>query len=666
MDRALSRKESKELMTLLGLPMSFYGHLPVMRKAFIKKSKEYHPDKGGDEDKCKRLTCLYRKLEDNVKKHRDFDDLWGGAGPSWRSADIPPYGTPDWDQWWDAFNKDWGSEEDLHCNETLDPSDDESTQDTQESTPPKKKRKFDFPESVIKFLSKAIVSNKTYDKFAIGTNIEKSCSLYKKILDKYNVLFISRHQHEDIVIILLLTGSKHRTSAIENFCMKFCTYSFVCCRAVLNDKEMYEVMCEEPFQKIEESVEGGLFNDDEKEPSVSWVKIQEYALENEIEDVLLLMGLYLDLAKPLSNCMACLEEKILTHCRFHKQHYENAKLFKESRSQKNICQQAVDGVLAARRVQLVNMKREDLLCLRFKKILSKMEILFGAKGNGDLKIYLAGAAWLHCLLPKFEETVYDIIKAFTLNAPKKRYYLFQGPLNSGKTTLAAALLDLLGGKALNINIPKEKLGFELGMAIDQFMVVFEDVKGDKSAEDHELPRGFGMGNLDDLRDYLDGCVPVNLEKKHLNKRSQVFPPGIVTSNHYEIPLTLRCRFVRILHFRKKIYLEKSLQNSSYLLYNRILQSGVTLLLLLIYHLPVEEFEVDLQEKVIMWKQRIDEDVGDHLYRTFLARVAQGIDIRYGDVEEEDERSTQSSEAMPSDSGVGSAPSTQEITQQNPE
>ncbi|ADC34412.1 small t [California sea lion polyomavirus 1] len=88
MDRALNRKESRELMNLLGLPMSYYGHLPIMRKAFIQKSKEYHPDKGGDEDKCKKLTCLYRKLEDNIQKNKDYEDMWGNAGPSWRSNEV--------------------------------------------------------------------------------------------------------------------------------------------------------------------------------------------------------------------------------------------------------------------------------------------------------------------------------------------------------------------------------------------------------------------------------------------------------------------------------------------------------------------------------------------------------------------------------------------------
>ncbi|QPB44175.1 large T antigen [Bear-associated polyomavirus 1] len=666
MDKALSRQESKDLMDLLQLPMKFYGHLPVMRKAFLAKSKEYHPDKGGDEEKCKKLTTLYRKLEESVKNDKGFESMWAGAAGashSWRSADIPPYGTADWEQWWDNFNKDWDEEQDLHCDENLNPSDEESsTQDTQESTPPKKKRKLDFPESVLKFLSKAVVSNKTYDKFAILTNLEKSITLYQKLQDKFCLLFLSRHKFEESAIILILTSGKHRVSALSNFCMKFCTYSLVACRAVLSDKALYEALCEDPFEKLEESVEGGFFQEDEKEPSVSWLKIQNYAIETDTEDVLLLMGLYLDLAKPLSNCSDCISEKIVSHFKYHKDHYENAKLFKESRSQKNICQQAVDGVLARRRVQLVNLKREDLLILRFKKILSRMEIIFGPKGNADLKIYMAGAAWLHCLLPKLEDNVFHIIQCLTLNAPKKRYFLFQGPLNSGKTTLAAALLDLLGGKALNINIPKEKLSFELGMAIDQFMVIFEDVKGEKSSND--LPRGFGFGNLDDLRDYLDGCVKVNLEKKHLNKRSQIFPPGIVTSNNYDIPLTLKCRFVKILMFRKKLYLAKALENSPYLLNDRILQSGITLLLLLIYYLPVDQFETELQAEIIEWKQRIDLDVGDNLYRIYLTRVAQGLDICNGDVEEEDDGSTQSSEAMPSDSGISSAPSTQETTHGN--
>nr|AJG44395.1 large T antigen [Meles meles polyomavirus 1] len=639
MDGALSREESIKLMQLLGLPMQMYGHIPVMRKAFLQKSKEYHPDKGGDEETFKTLCGLYRKLENSLRSQTDFEKAWEeNAEGSWSTSDIPPYGTDDWERWWESFNQSW---DDLRCDETLEPSDEEDN--TQDSTPPKKKRPSapEFPDVVEAFLSKALISNRTHNKFAILTNKEKSCSLYKKVQDKYAPIFVSRHTYEVGAIILLLTSGKHRTSAIQNFCQKYCTYSTLCCRAVLNDKGLYEVLCNEPFEKSEETVEGGLFNDQEKEPVVSWVKIQDYALENKIEDVLLLMGLYLELAKPVANCMDCLEEQIITHYKYHKGHHENAKLFRECKSQKNICQQAIDGVIARRRMQLVTLKREELLVLRFKDLFMKMEAIFGPKGNGDLKTYMAGAAWLHCLLPKFEEEMYGIIKGLTLNAPKKRYFLFQGPINSGKTTVAAALLDLLGGKALNINQPKEKLNFELGVAIDQFMVVFEDVKGDQSTV--ELPKGCGVGNLDDLRDYMDGCVKVNLEKKHLNKRTQIFPPGIVTMNQYILPPTLRCRFVKKLVFRAKNYLANSIEKSPYLLFDRILSNGITLILLLMYYLPVAEFDPQIQTDVCKWKERIDVEVGDPLYRCFLSRVAQGEDIcGFGDEGQDDSRAGESS------------------------
>lgn len=66
MDRTLRRDEAKELMELLGLHMSCWGNMPLLRKAFLEKAKEFHPDKGGDEAKMKRLNALYRKLEEKV------------------------------------------------------------------------------------------------------------------------------------------------------------------------------------------------------------------------------------------------------------------------------------------------------------------------------------------------------------------------------------------------------------------------------------------------------------------------------------------------------------------------------------------------------------------------------------------------------------------------
>lgn len=67
MDKVLNREESLQLMDLLGLERSAWGNIPLMRKAYLKKCKEFHPDKGGDEEKMKKMNTLYKKMEDGVK-----------------------------------------------------------------------------------------------------------------------------------------------------------------------------------------------------------------------------------------------------------------------------------------------------------------------------------------------------------------------------------------------------------------------------------------------------------------------------------------------------------------------------------------------------------------------------------------------------------------------
>lgn len=78
MDKVLNREESLQLMDLLGLERSAWGNIPLMRKAYLKKCKEFHPDKGGDEEKMKKMNTLYKKMEDGVKyAHQpDFGGFW--------------------------------------------------------------------------------------------------------------------------------------------------------------------------------------------------------------------------------------------------------------------------------------------------------------------------------------------------------------------------------------------------------------------------------------------------------------------------------------------------------------------------------------------------------------------------------------------------------------
>nr|BAC81941.1 large T [JC polyomavirus] len=649
MDKVLNREESMELMDLLGLDRSAWGNIPVMRKAYLKKCKELHPDKGGDEDKMKRMNFLYKKMEQGVKVAHQPD--FG----TWNSSEVPTYGTDEWESWWNTFNEKW--DEDLFCHEEMFASDDENT-GSQHSTPPKKKKKVedpkDFPVDLHAFLSQAVFSNRTVASFAVYTTKEKAQILYKKLMEKYSVTFISRHGFGSHNILFFLTPHRHRVSAINNYCQKLCTFSFLICKGVNKEYLFYSALCRQPYAVVEESIQGGLkehdFNPEEPEETkqVSWKLVTQYALDTKCEDVFLLMGMYLDFQENPLQCKKCEKKDQPNHFNHHEKHYYNAQIFADSKNQKSICQQAVDTVAAKQRVDSIHMTREEMLVERFNFLLDKMDLIFGAHGNAVLEQYMAGVAWIHCLLPQMDTVIYEFLKCIVLNIPKKRYWLFKGPIDSGKTTLAAALLDLCGGKSLNVNMPLERLNFELGVGIDQFMVVFEDVKG-IGAESRDLPSGHGISNLDCLRDYLDGSVKVNLERKHQNKRTQVFPPGIVTMNEYSVPRTLQARFVRQIDFRPKAYLRKSLSCSEYLLEKRILQSGMTLLLLLIWFRPVADFAAAIHERIVQWKERLDLEISMYTFSTMKANVGMGRPIldfpREEDSEAEDSGHGSSTESQ---------------------
>ena len=232
-------------------------------------------------------------------------------------------------------------------------------------------------------------------------------------------------------------------------------------------------------------------------------------------------------------------------------------------------------------------------------------------------------AWLDCLQPSFTTKLKEILSILTENIPKKRNVLFKGPINSGKTTLAAAILDLVGGVSLNVNCTPDKINFELGCAIDKFMCVIEDVKGTPMANTN-LTQGCGMTNLDNLRDYLDGCVPVNMERKHLNKVSQLFPPSVITCNEYVIPSTVKARIARGYYFLHKPCLQKCLKDCV-LMSKRLLQKGTTLLAALIWWEPVEDFMEELQEDVVNWKQTFERWVSFGMYQTMKENILAGID-----------------------------------------
>ncbi|BAQ55564.1 large T antigen [bat polyomavirus 5b1] len=624
MDKFMDREELRELCELLQIPPHCYGNLPMMKINYKKMSKIYHPDKGGDAEKMKRMNELWQKLQDELSSSDDDGGSQSASpGPSTGRSSRRPSPPPP------------------------------QSQSSYSATPPKpKKRKTehvpdDFPAVLHNFLSHAIYSNKTSSSFLIYTTTEKGESLYC-LIDKFKPEFKARFAYQEACILFIITAGKHRVSAIKNFCSTHCTVSFLICKAVIKPLECYQEMKSEPFKLIEENKPGLYMHDfaeGPEKPGVDWNLLSEFAVANHLDDPLLIMGFYLDFSNDPDACIKCNQKKLKTHYKHHADHYKNALLFKECKTQKTVCQQASDIVQAKQRLKLVELTREELLTERFQCMLTKLEDVFG---QITIMEYMAGVAWYNCMFENVDQLILKILELFVENIPKKRNVLFRGPINSGKTTLAAAILDLVGGKTLNVNCPAEKLPFELGCAIDQFAVVFEDVKGQVSLN-KSLQPGQGVNNLDNLRDYLDGSVKVNLEKKHVNKKSQFFPPCITTMNEYMIPDTLFTRFAKVVDFAPKRFLKKTLDENQNLMVKRILQSGLTLFLMLVYHLPVSSFVESLHKDVTYWKQIIDKYVGDSTFYKMQQNIRDGHDPLLGIVVIDDDEDTQNT--TQDDSGI---------------
>lgn len=402
----------------------------------------------------------------------------------------------------------------------------------------------------------------------------------------------------------MICPGKHRVTAVQNWGRKICASSFIHCRAVLKQQDCYNALGDPPFTRGPASKEGGLHDYDfdeqkQKGKEVDWIKLCEFANVLNSTDPLLIMGMYLEFANPPGSCQKCnTQSGGKVHWQQHSPHHANAKVFLHCKTQKNICTQAADQVAAKNRVRIATATRKELLCFYFEKVFEKMAEQCG--GPVEIAETLAGVAWLMELIPDCSEQVVSILEILVNNTPKKRYVHFIGPLNSGKTTLAAAIINLVQGASLNINVPAEKLPFELGCGIDKFAVLLEDVKG-QSAADPTLPHGCGFTNLDNMRDHLDGAVAVNLEKKHVNKVQQVWPPGIITSNDYEVPKTVKVRIAKTIKFRHRPNLSKTLLKDDFLVRKRLLTNPVTLLALLVWNEPVSMFMAKVQEQVVHWK-----------------------------------------------------------------
>ncbi|AIX88117.1 sLT [black sea bass-associated polyomavirus 1] len=277
-------------------------------------------------------------------------------------------------------------------------------------------------------------------------------------------------------------------------------------------------------------------------PPFKYALLEKYAVETGCCDPLLLLGDYLTFAEGLQSCDECYQEQLRVadpagrvHSTRHEAHHQNAKGFKDVSNKKQQCVSACDVVCGCLRRRETKMSRDDRFGAR---VLQGLENLV----RGVTTEMLSAAFLLKAMLPFPITEFFDkVVKTMVEAVPKKQGWVFRGPIDSGKSTVAAAVCGLLGGVALNVNTNRDRLWVELGRALDRYMVVFEDVKGMPERGHPELPFGEGFPNLDSLRECLDGLFKVGLERKHQNKVETHFPPWIVTCNQYIIPETILAR-----------------------------------------------------------------------------------------------------------------------------
>lgn len=441
------------------------------------------------------------------------------------------------------LNKSWESykrvfEYNLNCDEQLSSSDDD---DSYNSTPfdddffhASPKKEFAVPEYFRMFFRSA--SNRRAGKMFMifclqdhKENIDKFYYLNNKVT--FFGVWIAR-TNRDICVILVDYVNDWRMVDIKKDLRKSNLSKTQIFYAVKFKKLIKETIDKlgQPFLK-----HGVMPEFDAKEESNKHFRhelIVRYALEHEIKEVLELMYEYAHLALPCDRPDANRE-----HEEDHELHIENAKIYVTLCDRKKVAKNAIDAVYAKLYQQLKQLSNLTFLEMRSREIGNKL-----IENNADDIIGQAYYYYKYVFSPEALNTICKpIIESFIFGQPKKRWNVLKGPFGCGKSTFAAGFLKLFDGVTINVNVDRNRLPFYLGSAIGKRFVLMDDVKGRRSL--FGLCPGAGFDNLDDLRDYMDGHIDVQLEKKNQNPVNQKFPCGIITCNEYIIPVALRERLI---------------------------------------------------------------------------------------------------------------------------
>lgn len=446
------------------------------------------------------------------------------------------------------------SAEDIFCHEEWDPSWESNSDSSDYNSTPfddeffnaSPKKNFAVPEELrLFFRSKTNRrAGKLFMLFTFRDDLHRKCmeKLSKDDLFKSFVCFAAR-TNKDIFAALIITHTDHRLIDIKKRCkhysLKVTELFYAVHQFKLIDKlnEMYNDAIFSWGSPIERKVK--------EESAFNHKQLVDFAISHDMTDVYTLMYEYAHLSDPCDRDSIDITKD---HEDDHTAEILNAKKFVTLVDRSRVCKNAVECVIAKLYRQLSQMSNTQWLEMRSREVGERLLMIDDCNIFGEAFYY-----WKYCVT---KELFFDIMsfiigiftdsKCRTINNGKCRYMCLIGPYNCGKTTFAAAICKFFEGVNININVSRDRLPFYIGAAISKRFVLFDDVKGYHSKVKN-LPTGTGIGNLDDLREHLDGKIEVQLEKKNKNPVNQIFPQGIVTMNLYKIPSSLKIR-LRVINF----------------------------------------------------------------------------------------------------------------------
>nr|CRI06403.1 TPA: Large T antigen [Baja California bark scorpion polyomavirus 1] len=449
----------------------------VVARLYRKKCRQFHPDKGGSEEKTKLLNSAFTQYKESQQD----------SGCS------------------------------LFCEEEFD-----DWFESQGETPPKKDIK--IPDIYLTYCRSK--NNRTQGKTFMIFSLYHKSNKVEEFLEDNKPRFISAYGYifnaEYCICIIHYRDVSYTASRLNTIFrndIEADNSPTLVLHSVMHKKLIDEAVPEDCFFKYESEVP----KNSPKKDRFNVKQFIDFALVHSITNYMDLMHAYAHLAEKCT-----IKNYTKEHEADHFEQGVNAGKFLYL-DRKKYAKQAVEVVEAEMHASHQRMSNQEFFDEKLSRTIEEINEL-----DSDISIFFEAISFAKLYgEDSLKDIISGIIDCICVARPKRRYVCLTGYYNSGKSMLAHAFSQLFDAVSINVNIDRSRLPFQLGCALDRRMVIFDDVRGGKE--------GYGWSNLESLRDHIDGRIEVPLEKKNRQPVQQVFPPGIITTNYLKMSVAMKKR-----------------------------------------------------------------------------------------------------------------------------